>query len=243
MNRETTNKIRFLMEEIVPPIVRDSKPFVWLMKLVWGQHIDDLAKFRERAAFLTDGEYAQLYRDHPRVHAGTDNSQACIDRIIADVEGESIADIGCGTGVLLSRIKEQRPELKRLAGVDFVIDDASAIDDIEYFAARIEDLPFDDNEFDTVVCTHVLEHVLDFRASLAELRRVAAKRVILVVPKEREYKYSFNPHFNFFPYKHSFLRAAFPIPSSHDCVEIGRDIYFTETPTKKTAVSTAKSVA
>jgi hypothetical protein len=70
--------------------------------------------------------------------------------------------------------------------------------------------------------------VLDFRSSLAELRRVARERLIVVVPREREYRYSFNPHFNFFPYRHSFLRAAFPIPQSHLCVDVGRDIYYRE---------------
>jgi SAM-dependent methyltransferase len=228
MNRETTNWVRFAIEELIPPIVRDSGLFRGLMKLAWGKHIDDLARFRERAAFLTDEEYTQLYRDHPRVHEGTDNSQACIDRIVNDVTGHSVADIGCGTGVLLNHIRKGNGELQRLAGVDFVIDDASKLSGIEYFAARIENLPFKDNEFDTVVCTHVLEHVLDFRKSLAELRRVAAKRVIIVVPREREYKYSFNPHFNFFPYKHSFLRAAFPIPAAYKCDDIGRDIYYVE---------------
>lgn len=237
MNRETTNVIRYGMEEIIPPFIRDSSPFVWLMKRVWGKHIEDLAKFRERAAFLTDEEYTQLYRDHPRVHAGTDNSQACIDRIVQDVEGDSVADIGCGTGVLLQHIKDGNPGLQRLVGVDFVIDDASAIEGMEYVAARIEDLPFKDNEFDTVVCTHVLEHVLDFRASLAELRRVAAKRVIIVVPREREYKYSFNPHFNFFAYKHSFLRAAFPIPENFECEVIGRDIFYTEIPQQQESLA------
>ncbi len=228
MNRETTNLVRFAIEELVPPILRDSAPFRSMMKLAWGKHIDDLAAFRERAAFLTDEEYAQLYRDHPRVHEGTDNSQACIDKIVQTVEGTSVADIGCGTGVLLKHIRNANPSLERMAGVDFVIDDAAKIEGMEYFAARIEDLPFADNEFDTVVCTHVLEHVLDFRASLAELRRIAAKRLIIVVPREREYKYSFNPHFNFFPYKHSFLRAAFPIPKGFTCEDIGRDIFYTE---------------
>lgn len=228
MDRETTNWVRFAIEELIPPIVRDSGFFRGLMKLAWGKHIDDLARFRERAAFLTDEEYTQLYRDHPRVHEGTDNSQACIGRIVNDVTGHSVADIGCGTGVLLNHIRKGNGELQRLAGVDFVIDDASKLSGIEYFAARIENLPFKDNEFDTVVCTHVLEHVLDFRKSLAELRRVAAKRMIIVVPREREYKYSFNPHFNFFPYKHSFLRAAFPIPTDFKCDDIGRDIYYVE---------------
>lgn len=228
MNRETTNRIRFVMEEIVPPILRDSGPFRQLMKLAWGDHIDDLARFRERAAFLTDEEYADLYRNHPRVHEGTDNSAACIARIQEDIIGESVADIGCGTGALLKHIGAANPALKRMAGVDFVIDDAARLGGVEYHAARVEDLPFADGEFDTVVCTHVLEHVLDLRASLSELRRVAARRLIIVVPREREYRYSFNPHFNFFPYRHSFLRAVFPVPDEHICMDVGRDIYYRE---------------
>ena len=46
--------------------------------------------------------------------------------------------------------------------------------------------------------------------------------------QEREYRYSFNPHFNFFPYTHSFLRAVHPVPQTHTCVDIGRDIYYCE---------------
>ena len=65
-------------------------------------------------------------------------------------------------------------------------------------------------------------------ARLAELRRIARKRVIIVVPREREYRYTFNPHFNFFPYPHSFLRAVHPVPSRYECIDIGRDIYYRE---------------
>lgn len=228
MNRETTNRIRFVLEELLPPIMRDSGLFRWAAKTVWGQHIDKLAKFRERAPFLTAGEYELLYREHPRVHKGTDNSEGCIARITADVSGESVCDVGCGTGVLLSRIKEARPDIKRFTGVDFVVDDAAALPGIDYVAAKIEALPFEDSAFDTVICTHVIEHVLEYRQSIAELRRIARKRLIIVVPREREYRYSFNPHFNFFPYKHSFLRAAHPVPARHECVDIGRDIYYRE---------------
>ena len=44
-----------------------------------------------------------------------------------------------------------------------------------------------------------------------------------------EYKYTFNPHFNFFPYTHSFLRAMIPVPENHICKDIKRDIYYMET--------------
>ena len=228
MGREITNSIRFVLEDIVPPILRDSALFRGAAKMAWGEHIDHLADFRARAPFLTEEEYEALYRKHPRVHKGTDNSRACIDRIIADVAGESVCDVGCGTGVLLEKIQAARGDVKTLCGVDFVVEDANTLTGIDYVAAKVESLPFDDNQFDTVICTHVIEHVLEYRQAIAELRRVAAKRVIIVVPREREYRYTFNPHFNFFPYPHAFLRAMHPVPATYDCVDIKRDIYYME---------------
>lgn len=228
MNRETTNRIRFILEDVIPPILRDSKAFKAFASLAWGKHIGDLASFRARATFLTDQEYEDLYKMHPRVHEGTDNSKDCITKIIDNVIGESVCDIGCGTGVVLKHIREAKPNITRFMGVDFAIDDADALDGIEYEAAKIEALPFKDNEFDTVICTHVIEHVLDYRAAIAELRRVAKKRLIIIVPREREYRYTFNPHFNFFPYTHSFLRAMQPVPASYICEDIRRDIYYQE---------------
>ena len=108
LNRETTNRIRFVLEDVLPPILRDSRLFRSAAKLAWGEHIGRLASFRERAPFLTAEEYETLYRDHPRVHEGTDNSEACISRIVAETLGESICDVGCGTGVLLKRIRQAR---------------------------------------------------------------------------------------------------------------------------------------
>lgn len=228
MNRESTNRIRFVIEDLLPPILRDSRLFLWLAKCVWGEHTAHLARFRERAPFLSPEEYAELYRNHPRVHAGTDNSMACIRRINSMVEGNSICDVGCGTGALLTHIRDAHPGLTRLVGVDFVVDDAADIAGVEYVAAKIENLPFADGEFDTVVCTHVIEHVLEYAKAIAELRRIARRRLIIVVPREREYRYSFNPHFNFFPYTHSFLRAVHPVPDVYVCEDIGRDIFYSE---------------
>lgn len=228
MNRETTNKIRFVLEDILPAVMRDSRAFKAFAGLFWGRHIGDLASFRERAPFLSDDEYEALYKHHPRVHEGTDNSKACIAKIVQDTMGQSVCDVGCGTGILLKHIKDGHPNMQRLTGVDFAIDDADTLSGIEYVAAKIEDLPFQDGEFDTVICTHVIEHVLDYRAAIAELRRITKQRLIIVVPREREYRYTFNPHFNFFPYTHSFLRAMQPVPSTHICEDITRDIYYRE---------------
>ena len=120
------------------------------------------------------------------------------------------------------------PKLTKVTGVDFVVEDAASIKGVEYVAAVAESLPFEDGAFDTVICTHVIEHLLDYRKAISELRRIAKQRLIIVVPREREYIYSFNPHFNFFPYSYSFLRAMHPVPAIYQCLDIGRDIFYME---------------
>jgi SAM-dependent methyltransferase len=56
-------------------------------------------------------------------------------------------------------------------------------------AADIAALPFRDNSFSLVLCSHVLEHVHDDRAALYELARVAAAKamVLIVVPTWRSW--------------------------------------------------------
>lgn len=230
MRRENTNKIRFVIEDVLPPILRDSRLFRLLVKSAWGDHVDRFASFRERAAFLTQEEYDHLYSEYPHIHDETDNSESCIQHIVADIVGESVCDVGCGSGALLRRIKRDKPALTSLTGVDVQLEEVgtSAESGIRYVQAHVEQLPFPNQAFDTVICTHMIEHVLDYRAAISELRRIARKRLIIVVPREREYRYTFNPHFHFFPYVHSFTRAMHPVPPSYRCIDVQRDIYYCE---------------
>ena len=229
MRRETTNVIRAVLEEALPPMVRDSKPMRWLFRRHWGDLVDDIERFRERIPFVTDREYREIYERMPRIQNETDNSAACLDRIAVAIQGETVLDVGCGTGFLLDHLKQARPDLA-LTGVDFIIEEGtrSRHPDIRFEKANIEKLPFADASFDTVVCTHVLEHILEFRQALSELRRVARRRLIIVVPQEREYRFTFNPHLHFFPYPHSFLRYVTPVPQDHELESVGRDIFYSE---------------
>jgi hypothetical protein len=65
MRRETVNRICFILEDVVPPILRDSPLFRDFARIACGDHIEALAEFRARAPFLSSKEYEALYRKHP----------------------------------------------------------------------------------------------------------------------------------------------------------------------------------
>jgi SAM-dependent methyltransferase len=231
MKRETTNAIRYVLEELLPPVLRDSRFMRWVFRRHWGTLVDDIEQFRAEAHRVTDDEYAQIYSALPRVQEGTDNSEACIARIIDAVGPGQVIDIGCGPGVLLERIiKSTGRKPEEFAGVDFQVDPEARqrLPEVSFHEAKIEKLPFADASFDTVICTHVLEHILDIRSAVAELRRICRGTLIVVVPKEREYRFTFNPHLHFFAYRHSFLRHMLPLPAAVTCEQVGRDFFYVE---------------
>ena len=143
----------------------------------------------------------------------------------------TVCDIGCGTGFLLGALAARSArEPGNFIGVDFQLEPgiAAAHPGMRFQEADIENLPFADGAFDTVICTHVLEHVLHIDRTIAELRRVARRRLLVIVPLEREYRFTFNPHVHFFPYPHSFLRHIVPVPGNARCETIGRDLLYIE---------------
>jgi SAM-dependent methyltransferase len=97
-------------------------------------------------------------------------------------------DLGCGAGNLLERLSGGR-----LVGVDLsetMLAQArrrlAGRPEIEFVKANAEVLPFSDATFGRVVCSEVLEHVLDPKKVVAEIRRVCrpGARVVFTVPNE-----------------------------------------------------------
>lgn len=211
LSRERALRVRNVLDDWLPPVLRDSKWLMYpLLYLLFGARFRYFADFKRRGFALSPQEFARVYEatsDLQKVQGATDLNEACIDAILESVVGTTVIDVGCGRGYLA----EQLASLGKfqVTGCDIVLEGVlRGGDAVEYRRAAVEDLPFAEDSFDTVVCTHTLEHVQHIQRALSELRRVTKHRLIVVVPKERPYRYSFNLHLHFFPYAWSWQAVA-----------------------------------
>lgn len=98
-----------------------------------------------------------------------------------------ILDAGCGMGLSLKELHElTNKSCVELYGVDISnvqIERAKNIYEVpaKLFVSPIEELPFENSFFDFVICSEVLEHVLDPQLSLSELSRVIKKENLLIL--------------------------------------------------------------
>lgn len=208
VNRWVEKIVKFTLDECFPPILRDNRSFMSiLLNIVFRDKARHFLDFKEKIPSMSKEDIQFIYRDIRAVQCsgGTDLSSRLLEKIIAEIKGRSVLDVGCGKGVLADHLSQHF-----IVGACDVYIEKESIEkykNVSFKEADVHDLPYGDNEFDTVVSTHTLEHVSDLHRAVQELRRVAKKRLIIVVPKERPYQYSFNLHLHFFPYRYSVMQA------------------------------------
>jgi ubiquinone/menaquinone biosynthesis C-methylase UbiE len=106
---------------------------------------------------------------------------------------EAFLDAGCGDGRYLAALPSPRPS--RIVGTDIserILATARAAAEragveAELVRGNLEALPLEDAAFDLVLCTQVLEHLLDPAAGVRELARVLRPggRVVLTTDNRR----------------------------------------------------------
>ena len=137
-------------------------------------------------------------------------------------------DISCGRGYLSNKLAEICPETE-VYGCDINIPDSLKRTDkknLHFVEGNALNLPFDDNYFDIVISCHTLEHIVDAQKAYNELRRVCRKKLVIIVPCQREYHYTMDFHVQFFPYVHSLLQ--FTGNYNAKCRKIDNDLYYEE---------------
>lgn len=189
------------MDELLPPIIRDNKYFMYpfFYYAFRGRNIKTMMEFKSLVGNMSPEEYQDIYSNLNTLGSNrqTDLNKACINHILANIEeeDESIIDVGCGRGYFVQQLINHFPA-KRVIGADLL--PPLGIEGLEYIQTNIEKLPLADKSVDVVVCSHVLEHVQNLEETIEELKRVAKKKIIITVPKQRYFYYTLDLHIRFF---------------------------------------------
>ena len=195
--------VKTVLEDWVPPALLETR---WLNG--WWIHLynprADL-DFKRKALFMTEQEfgaaYAAVQTERGRDWSDLDPSHVAF--LLENLAEGTVLEVGAGCG--LYAVAAARAG-RRVTAVEMDPSRLPVIREqgrasgasVAVVGSRLEELPFPDRSFDNVVCAHVLEHVRELPRSIAELLRVARKRVLIIVPKERYYRYTPNYHLHFF---------------------------------------------
>lgn len=188
------------MDECIPPIIRDSKWFMYPFFWYWfkGKNIPFYMDFKKIVNNLTTEEFENSYRqlDCKAGDRPTDLNTLCIEHMLKKIPAGNLSflDVGCGRGYWLNRLRQEGKT--NLTGCD--VFENMQLPWANYIKCNIESLPFEDKSFDIVSCHHTLEHVRDIEKAVSELKRITRKQLIIVVPRQRYNYYTLDLHLHFF---------------------------------------------
>src|SRR5262245_61582290 len=124
MNRKLTNTIRFVMDGLVPPFIRDSRVFMYPFYRYWfnGKNVSRVMDFKSYFHEMSDNEIQALYcnLECRSNHRPTDLNTESLDFILSNLDfaSKTLIDVGCGRGFFLKQVgKLGRYEL---AGCDLL---------------------------------------------------------------------------------------------------------------------------
>ncbi len=106
---------------------------------------------------------------------------------LRNINPSTVLDVGCGEGFTLSRIEKENIG-KKLEGIELqqeaVVLGNNMHPNLTLKQGDIYQLPYEDNSFDVVLCSEVLEHLEYPEKAMEEIFRVTKKYCIITVPNE-----------------------------------------------------------
>ncbi len=96
--------------------------------------------------------------------------------------GARVLDAGCGSGKTLHALKRDRPDL-HVSALDQLDTSAKLPEGIDFQVASVEELGrlFPENEFDAIICQHVIEHLLFPMALMEGCKKILKPDALLYV--------------------------------------------------------------
>lgn len=160
--------------------------------------------WRKKFHALSDAEWQRAY-DRVWLHHRNDCVEETDAAMILAALGESgsVLEVGCGMGTLALKLAQAGYQVTGLDVSDVALQYAKqraqeAGLPMMWQEGFAENIPFADKTFDYLTCCHTLEHVKDLPRAAAELKRVARKKIVVFVPKQKFRVYMDNYHTQFF---------------------------------------------
>ena len=134
--------------------------------------------------------WAELQRVGPLTHS---NHRLIIKQLRPHLAaGARLLDVGCGNGALLAKIAQQYPAV-HLRGIEGSAEALARAPELLQGKIVRQDLntgfSLDGEEFDIIVCSEVLEHIADYRPTLASIAAHTRPggHVLITVPHAMHY--------------------------------------------------------
>ncbi|HNF71536.1 MAG TPA: class I SAM-dependent methyltransferase, partial [Chitinophagaceae bacterium] len=135
---------------------------------------------------MSQSEQAQFWNtDSAQWRKQEEGAQPLYTKMIACMEtksGQSILDIGCGTGYFLSLFDKKQVVCHGIDLSESQLNYARThLPQMEWKQASMDAIPYADHSFDWVSCNNALQFVPDPRLALTEFKRVMKKDAQLMV--------------------------------------------------------------
>jgi 2-polyprenyl-3-methyl-5-hydroxy-6-metoxy-1,4-benzoquinol methylase len=208
MNRRTTNAIRSVLDTCLPPIVRESRPFGWLTRIWLGRN--GAVDFKYTAFRMNDRQFIDAYKALSGAYTdrGPDTTAAQASWLLQNIPDNSrVLEIGPGGRTLTRQLRAAGHQV-----ITLDLDEKWATPGEVCIVGIAERLPLADKSVDVVVLSHVIEHVRSLTTTFVELARVTRGAVLIVTPRQRFYRVTFDYHLHFF---YSLDHLASHIPCGH----------------------------
>lgn len=131
----------------------------------------------------------------------------------------NVLDIGCGQSPYKHLLDTGTT---KYFGIDIIEAKNFGYDNSEITSFDGKNIPFEDNKFDAVICTEVLEHVQDFQYLIDEIYRTSKTNADIIVTIPWSARYHYIPY-DYFRYTPSSLKTMFSKFSSADITNRGTD--------------------
>lgn len=134
------------------------------------------------------GNYKKYNNKNPLMGMVVSRFLNQVKQLADSINVSKILDVGCGEGFVTNVLNK-----KVVAGLDIsrgaLIIAKEENPKCSFFGGSVNDLPFNNDSFDLVVATEVLEHLKDPKKAILEIRRTSKRYCIFSVPNEPYFKF------------------------------------------------------